>query len=85
MTTESILHTLSEAAREKSTVTIFLRTDVGEKQVEVEPYSIVEKRQQPTLFCWDLGSHRVIGLPVASLVGVAQTSHHFEPRYELEL
>ncbi len=84
MTSDAVLHTVSEAARGRSTVTVSLRTEEGECQAEVEPYSVVERRQQPTLFCWDIDSHRVVGLPVSELVEAIRTDHHFEPRYDVE-
>lgn len=75
-----ILDIVAEAARRHSTIDVFLRSVEGETSIEVEPYSVVRHR----LYCWDVHGQRVIAIPVSSLVEVALTGRHFDPRYNIE-
>ncbi len=84
MSTEAILDTVATAAKDRSTLTVHLRTDEGENEAEVEPYSVLDRQHPPTFYCWDLERGRVVGMPVTALLHVEVTGRHFEPRYEVE-
>lgn len=84
MTTEAILETVASAARSRRTVAVSLRTEEGNTEAEVEPYSIVRRRREPTLFFWDVRQGRVVGVPVDALVEATATERVFSPRYEVE-
>lgn len=84
MTTEAILEAVADAARSRHTLAVSLRTDAGDAEAEVEPYSIVRRRVEPTFYCWDVGRRSVVGLPLAEVLSVKPTQHRFAPRYDVE-
>lgn len=84
MTTERILETVTNAARSRLTISVLLKTSVGDRQFEAEPYSVARHHREQTFFYWDLEQQKVVGVPVTALAEVTPTEREFTPRYEVE-
>lgn len=81
-----VLDVIAEEARANRTVVIEgRRKDGTEESREIEPYSILEGKEDDVLVFFCLKRQATRSLLVSNILAAEPTGNSFEPRYEVEL